>query len=50
LACPPGAIPQPFRILIDRTHRAATKQRDRQDCWAYLLTGGRTALHLHIPG
>jgi len=38
MACPPGAIPQPFRILIDGTHRAASKQRDRQDCWAYLLT------------
>ena len=38
MACPPGASPQPFRILIDGTHRAARTLRDRQDCWAYLLT------------
>jgi hypothetical protein len=38
VACPPGGSPQPFRILIDGTHRAARKLRDRQDCWAYLLT------------
>jgi len=36
--CPPGGQPQPFRILIDGTHRAARKLRDAQDCWAYLLT------------
>jgi hypothetical protein len=30
--------PQPFRILIDGTHRAARRLRDGQDCWAYLLT------------
>ncbi len=38
MACPPEAEPQPFRILIDGTHRAARKLRDRQDCWAFLLT------------
>lgn len=34
----PGDVPQPFRILIDGTHRAARKLRDGQDCLAYLLT------------
>ena len=38
VASPPGAVPQPFRILIDGTHRAARKLRDGLDCWAYLLT------------
>ncbi len=38
IACPPGGRPQPFRILIDGTYRAALKLRQRQDCWAYLLT------------
>jgi hypothetical protein len=37
-ACPPGCDPQPFRILIDGTHRLARKLRDGQTCWAYLLT------------
>jgi hypothetical protein len=35
---PPGGEPEPFRILIDGTHRAARKLRARQDCWAFLLT------------
>jgi hypothetical protein len=34
----PRSDPQPFRILIDGTHRAACRLRDGQDCWAYLLT------------
>ena len=38
MACAPGGEPEPFRILIDGSHRAARKLRDRQDCWAYLLT------------
>jgi hypothetical protein len=38
LAGPPGAQPEPFRILIDGTHRAARKLREGQDYWAYLLT------------
>ena len=38
VACPQGAVPQPFPILIDGTHRAARKLRDGLDCWAYLLT------------
>ena len=38
VACPPGCDPRPFRILIDGTHRLARKLRDRQACWAYLLT------------
>jgi hypothetical protein len=38
MACPPGGRPQPFRILIDGTHRAARRLRERQDCWAYILT------------
>jgi hypothetical protein len=38
MAGPPGGEPQPFRILIDGTHRAARKLRDHQDYWAFLLT------------
>ncbi len=38
VACPPGGEPEPFRILIDGTHRVARKLRDRQQYWAYLLT------------
>jgi hypothetical protein len=38
IGCPPGGAPQPFRILVDGSHRAARKLRERQDCWAYLLT------------
>jgi len=38
MACPPGGEPEPFRILIDGTHRGARKLRDRQQYWAYLLT------------
>ncbi len=38
MTCPPGGEPEPFRILIDGTHRAARKLRDRQDTWAFLLT------------
>jgi len=38
VVCPPAGDPQPFRILIDGSHRATRKLRDRQDCWAYLLT------------
>ena len=35
---PRGAEPQPFRILIDGTHRAARKLRSGEDYLAYLLT------------
>jgi len=38
MACPPGCEPEPFRVLIDGTHRAARRQRDGIDCWAYMLT------------
>ena len=38
MAGPPGEQPEPFRILIDGTHRAVSRLRSRQDCWAYLLT------------
>jgi hypothetical protein len=38
VVCPPAGDPQPFRILIDGSHSATRKLRDRQDCWAYLLT------------
>ena len=38
LAGPPDGELQPFRILIDGTHRAARKLRDGQHFWAYLLT------------
>jgi len=38
MACPPACEPEPFRILIDGTHRGARKLRDRQEYWAYLLT------------
>jgi len=38
MGCPPGGEPEPFRILIDGTHRAARKLRDRKDCWAFLLS------------
>ncbi len=38
MGCPPGGEPEPFRILIDGTHRAARKLRDRQAYWAFLLT------------
>jgi hypothetical protein len=34
---PDGEL-QPFRILIDGTHRAARRLRDNQPFWAYLLT------------
>ncbi len=34
----PGEPPQPFRLLIDGTHRAAGNLRDGRECWAYLLT------------
>lgn len=40
LAGPTDGELQPFRILIDGTHRAARKLRDGQDFWAYLLTEG----------
>ena len=29
---------QPFRILIDGTHRAVRRMLDGRACWAYLLT------------
>lgn len=35
---PPDGELEPFRILIDGTHRAAGKVRDGQAFWAYLLT------------
>ena len=35
---PPAGQPVPFLILIDGTHRAARRLRDRQLVWAYLLT------------
>jgi hypothetical protein len=38
MACAPGAVTQPFPILIDGTHRAARKLRDGRDGCAYLLT------------
>jgi hypothetical protein len=38
LVCIPGGRPEPFRVLIDGTHRAARKLRDSQDVWTYLLT------------
>ena len=38
MAGPPGCQPEPFRILIDGTHRGARKLRDRQDNWTFLLT------------
>ena len=38
LVCVPGGRPEPFHILIDGTHRAARKLRDRQQARAYLLT------------
>ena len=38
MAGPPGCQPEPFRILIDGTHRGARKLRDRQDYWTFLLT------------
>lgn len=38
MACPLGASPRAFRILIDGTHRVARKLRNGEDCWAYLLT------------
>ena len=38
MAGPPRGEPQPFRILIDGTHRAARKLRDHRDYWAFLLT------------
>lgn len=40
LAGPPDGELQPFRILIDGTHRAARKARHGQHFWAYLLTEG----------
>jgi hypothetical protein len=40
LAGPPDGELQPFRILIDGTHRAAGKLRGGQHFWAYLLTEG----------
>jgi hypothetical protein len=38
MACPPGAEPRPFRILIDGTHRLARRLCNAQEGWAYLLT------------
>lgn len=38
VACPPGGEPEPFRILIDGTYRAARRLGNGQDFWAYLLT------------
>ena len=38
LACAPGGQPEPFRVLIDGTHRAARRLRDGNACWAFLLT------------
>ena len=35
---PPGRKPDPFRILIDGTHRAARRLRQGRACWAFLLT------------
>ena len=38
MAGPPYCEPQPFRILIDGTHRAAGRVRNGHDFWAHLLT------------
>jgi len=38
VTCPPGGRPEPFRILIDGSHRAARRLRDGRQVWAYLLT------------
>ena len=38
MTCPSGGQPQPLRMLIDGTHRAARKLRDGLDAWAFLLT------------
>ena len=38
MVAPPGGDAEPFRILIDGTHRAARRLRDDRDVWAYLLT------------
>jgi hypothetical protein len=38
MAGAPGDMPEPFRILIDGTHRAARQVRDGRDVWCYLLT------------
>jgi hypothetical protein len=35
---PPGRKPDPFRILIDGTHRAVRRLRQGRACWAFLLT------------
>jgi len=37
LGSPPGVQPEPFRVLIDGTHRAARRLRDGCNCWALLL-------------
>jgi hypothetical protein len=34
----PEQQPEPFRILIDGTHRMAKRLLDGRACWAYLLT------------
>ena len=38
LAGPLDTRPEPFRILIDGTHRAARCMLESRACWAYLLT------------
>ncbi len=38
LGSSPGGQLASFRILIDGTHRAARRLRERQACWAFLLT------------
>ena len=38
VAGPLQAAPQPFRILIDGTHRAVRRMLESRACWAYLLT------------
>ena len=38
MAGPPGRAPEPFRMLIDGTHRAARRLMESRACWAYLLT------------
>ena len=38
MAGPAGREPEPFRILIDGTHRAARRLMESRACWAYLLT------------
>lgn len=38
VTCPPGGEPEPFRILIDGSHRAARRLREGRQVWVYLLT------------